>query len=287
MELRSTPERIRARIALRTRLRRARRVWWFIAHHRPLVGLRRAITYCRWQWAPTSRRLMRHEGTELICRFGPGQSDIYIWEEVFVEKANDCVDLATASWIIDAGANVGYTAIWFAERYPKAQVIAIEPDTENFEILCANTAHEPRIIPVRAAVRPAGAPTQRVIGGLRTPAGLQTIDADSPGDPDADQLATVDLVDAVDIASLMERFDIEHLDLLKMDIEGAERAVFDDCADWIDRVEAIIVEVHDRFDPECSASFDRATADFPIRDIGPEGSHRVSVRRGTPSITGV
>jgi FkbM family methyltransferase len=194
------------------------------------------------------------------------------------------VDLETASWIIDAGANVGYTAIWFAERYPSSQIIAVEPDMENFEILCRNVAHESRITPVRAAITQPGAPKQFVIGGPTdtSPCAFQTVDFD-PTAPDVNES---DVVDAIDIATLMEQFGIERLDLLKMDIEGGEQAVFGECTDWIDRVEAIIVEVHDRFVPGCSETFDRATKDFAVRDIGPEGSFRVYVRRGTPTVVG-
>jgi FkbM family methyltransferase len=273
---------IHKRVGLRTRLRRFRKARSFIRRYRPLVGLRRAITYWRWTYAPASRRRIDHNGRSFLCRFGPGQSDLYIWGEVFCEQANDCVDLETASWIIDAGANVGYTAIWFAERYPSSQIIAVEPDAENFEILCLNVAHEPRIIPVRAAITQPGAPPQFVIGGPTdtSPCAFQTVDFD----PTARDVNEADVVDAVDIASLMEQFGIERLDLLKMDIEGGEQAVFGECADWIDRVEAIIVEVHDRFVPGCSATFDRATKDFAVRDVGPEGSFRVYVRRGTPTV---
>jgi len=274
---------IHKRIGLRTRLRRFRLARSFIRRHRGELGVRRAYMYWRWDQGPKTRRLLKHDGRKLICRFGRGQTDRWIWTEVFHDRANDCVDLESASWIIDAGATVGYTAVWFAERYPKAKVIAIEPDTENFEILCANVAHEPRIIPMLAAVTPPGAPRQRVVFGSEQghPAGLRTLDVEDSPEAGEDTHA----VDAVDIASLMERFEIEHLDLLKMDIEGAERAVFDDCADWIDRVEAIIVEVHDRLMPGCSESFDRATTAFAIREVGPEGSYRVYVRRGTPVLS--
>lgn len=275
---------IHKRVGLRTRMRRFRKARSFIRRYRPLVGLPRAITYWRWTYSPASRRLMDHNGRSFLCRFGPGQSDLYIWGEVFCEQANDCVDLETASWIIDAGANVGYTAIWFAERYPSSQIIAVEPDAENFEILCRNVAHEPRIIPVRAAITQPGAPRQFVISALtdKSPCAFQTADFD----PTACDVNEADVVDAVDVASLMEQFGIERLDLLKMDIEGGEQAVFGECADWIDRVEAIIVEVHDRLVPGCSETFDRATAHFELRDVGPEGSFRVYVRRGAPTVTG-
>ena len=272
--------RLRSALGLRTRLRAFRRARGSIAYHRHHVGLRRAITFWRWSSGPPSRHLIDLHGQKAICRFGSHQSDIHIWYEVFDDEANSCVDLDAAAWIIDAGANVGYTALWFAQRYPMSQIIAIEPDAESFEILSDNAAHEPRIHPIRAAVTPPGAPRQRVVDGVSgpSPASFQTVDVD-PSDP-ADEMVGVE---AVDIASVMEQFGIERLDLLKMDIEGAEQAVFADCDDWIDRVEAIIVEVHDRFVPGCSETFDRATADFAVRDVGPEGSFRVYVRRGAPS----
>jgi FkbM family methyltransferase len=255
-----------------------------MAKFQPMVGRRRASAFWRWSEESKSRKALRHGDRELICRFGRSQSDLYVWNEVFWEHANDCVDLEAASWIIDAGANVGYTAIWFAERYPSSRVIAVEPDAENFEILCLNVAHEPRIIPIRAAITPPGALRQFVVDGPtnKSPSSFQTVDID-PGALDVNEAG---VVDAVDIASIMEQFGIERLDLLKMDIEGGEQAVFEECGGWIDRVEAIIVEVHDRFVPGCSETFDRATAHFEFRDVGPEGSFRVYVRRGTPTVVG-
>ena len=275
---------IRAQLALRTRLRRVRKALLLIVKYPHSSGLRESITYWRWSRAPVSRRMLDHNGKKLICRFGPDQSDVVVWVEVFDNRDNDCVDLETASWIIDAGANVGYTALWFAEHYPSSRIIAVEPDAENFEILCLNVAHEPKILPVRAAITPRGAPRQLVVGEAEgtPPCALQTVGVDSlDGD-----INESNVVDAIDIASLMTQYGIDHLDLLKMDIEGGERAVFDDCADWIDNVDAMIVEIHDRFVPGCSDSFARATSDFAIRDIGPEGSYRVYVRRESPSLVG-
>ena len=43
--------------------------------------------------------------------------------------------------IVDCSANIGLSALWFARRFPHATIIAIEPDTDNFAMLQANTAH--------------------------------------------------------------------------------------------------------------------------------------------------
>ena len=65
--------------------------------------------------------------------------------------------------------------------------------------------------------------------------------------------------------ALLEQLNIEHVDLLKIDVEAAEREIFEDAARWIDRVSVICVELHDRFRPGCSKTFEIATAAFPVR----------------------
>lgn len=43
--------------------------------------------------------------------------------------------------IIDAGANIGATAIFFALKYPFAQIISVEPDGWNCALARVNTAY--------------------------------------------------------------------------------------------------------------------------------------------------
>ena len=50
-------------------------------------------------------------------------------------------------------------------------------------------------------------------------------------------------------------------DIVKLDIEGAEKEVFDRC-DWLNRVRVVAIELHDRFKPGCSAAVNSATWQF-------------------------
>jgi FkbM family methyltransferase len=160
-------------------------------------------------------------------------------------------------WIIDAGANTGMAAVYYAHNFPKASVIAIEPDPGNFELLETNTAHFSNVSCIRAA--------------LWSHTG--TVDLVDPGDGSwafrveeaPTDAPSTNLVQAITVDSLVERYDIERVDVLKVDIEGGERAVFEDAAPWIDRVDTIAIELHDRFQPGCSEAFDRATAAFTRR----------------------
>jgi FkbM family methyltransferase len=54
--------------------------------------------------------------------------------------------------IIDAGANIGLTSVVYANRYPEARVIAIEPEVSNFQLLKENAASYPNIELVHGAL---------------------------------------------------------------------------------------------------------------------------------------
>jgi FkbM family methyltransferase len=68
-------------------------------------------------------------------------------------------------------------------------------------------------------------------------------------------------VRAVTLRSLMREMDIGVVDVLKMDIEGAEKDVFEAC-DWMDAVRCLMIELHDRFRPGCSEAVNSATRGF-------------------------
>jgi len=67
----------------------------------------------------------------------------------------------------------------------------------------------------------------------------------------------------VTIPGLMSQYGLTRIDLLKLDIEGAEKELFAAASDWIDKVDAIAIELHDRFKRGCSQAFYNATASFP------------------------
>lgn len=81
-----------------------------------------------------------------------GTTDVAAFEHVFVDEEYG-FNLATPpAVIIDAGANAGMSAVYFALRYPGARIIAIEPEPTNYEILRKNVALFPQIIPLNAAL---------------------------------------------------------------------------------------------------------------------------------------
>jgi FkbM family methyltransferase len=153
--------------------------------------------------------------------------------------------------IIDAGANVGLSAIYFALRFPAARIIAVESEHSNFQLLCENVRPFDAIVPVHAALWSHDGElsvTDPGLGplGYRVAAGERGIGS----------------VRAVCMDRLMLDHGIDHLDILKIDIEGAEREVFQSPGRWIERVGTIAAELHDRYRPGCSRTFFRATESF-------------------------
>jgi FkbM family methyltransferase len=155
--------------------------------------------------------------------------------------------------IIDAGANIGTAAIYFAQRYPRARIIALEPEPSNFNQLSRNVEPYPAITPVRAALWSRDGEIS-----LRHPSpeasARQTwafVTREGPGAK----------VRALTLRSLMREMGIHGVDVLKMDIEGAEKEVFEAC-DWIEAVRCMMIELHDRFRPGCSDAVNSAAPGF-------------------------
>jgi len=205
-------------------------------------------------------------------RVGRGQSDLQTLIDVWVQKSYAAVQLDEPTWIVDAGANVGYSARWFGREFPAAKIIAIEPDPENFRMLLRNTAKMPQVVAIRAALT---AQPTRV--RLQDPGGggwaIRTEIADDSSDG---------TVRGMTVSEIMAEHGIGRIDLLKVDIEGAEREVLEASSDWMPHVDALVAELHDRWKPGCMRAFMAATAGFPT-EIWHSDNVFVSRRRVEPS----
>ena len=68
-----------------------------------------------------------------------GTSDIDIFDQVFLDFEYNIYLNISPKIIIDAGANIGLTSLYFSRKYPSAKIISIEPENENFKFLKLNT----------------------------------------------------------------------------------------------------------------------------------------------------
>jgi len=181
-------------------------------------------------------------------------------------------------FIIDAGANVGYAALYFATQYPSAKILAIEPEAGNFALLQKNTAAFANIIPLRGALWNRNGTIDLVDPGIG-PWGFQTHDQ---GDQRSEH-AFVSTVPAYTIDRLMNDYNFAQVDILKVDIEGGEKEVFESSGGWIDKVGIIMTELHDSMKAGCSVSFRDATTKFELG--ARKGENVFAWRRAFGSLT--
>jgi FkbM family methyltransferase len=157
--------------------------------------------------------------------------------------------------IVDAGAHIGMASILFALKYPRARIIAIEPEPSNFAALIRNTSPYKMITPIQAA--------------LWQEDGEVTL-----GPSDAHPKGAFQVVEngrqrvrAITMETVMRETDIHSIDLLKVDIESAEIEVFESCP-WIRNVRLIAIELHDRVRPGCSSVVRNAAKDLDCDQRG-------------------
>lgn len=200
-----------------------------------------------------------------------GTSDIGFCDQIFRRGEYDLPLARPPRVIVDVGANIGLASRFFAARYPQARILALEPATVNYAQLCKNVAGIPGITPVHAALWSEAGEVE-----LHNPIGRHgTFRTQWSG---SIQGSAIERTPAVTVADLLASYTVPHIDLLKIDIEGAEREVFADAADWIDRVSVIVIELHDRFRRGCALSFYLATQGFDIEYH--KGEHVCVARRG-------
>jgi FkbM family methyltransferase len=185
-------------------------------------------------------------------------SDIDTYDQVIYGREYDMPGFGNVSTIVDAGANIGLASVFFAHKFPNARIIALEPESSNFDLLSRNLRAYPNVTCLKKALwNQSGSITVFDPGdghwGFRT---------DGDGEPDETLGKAVGKVDCISLPDLLDQFGIAKLDVLKIDIEGSEKEVFDASANWIDRVDVIVAELHDRFKRGCSRAFYNATAGF-------------------------
>jgi FkbM family methyltransferase len=152
--------------------------------------------------------------------------------------------------IIDAGANAGYSSRYFAARWPDAELVAIEPDPGNFQMAQQNLRNEPRVQLIHGAIMGADS----------------MVDISNPGAwKYAVQVERKEegSIPAYSMASILKKVSWDRCDLLKMDIEGAEFDVFRSAdLEWLKRVDAIVIELHEQAAPGCTSALFEALRGF-------------------------
>ena len=152
-------------------------------------------------------------------------------EEIFEKQIYRFPADTETPCILDGGANIGLSAIYFKQLYPKSQVIAFEPDPEVFAVLSGN---------LRAFGFDDVELVKKALWSSETTLSFMQEGADAGRVGNLLPEHNVVKVETVRLRDYLDR----PVDLLKLDIEGAETEVVLDCADRLANVKNLFIEYH-------------------------------------------
>ncbi|MFM8740894.1 MAG: FkbM family methyltransferase [Cytophagales bacterium] len=170
-------------------------------------------------------------------------SDIFVFFQVFIRREYQVLlDFLEAekiipNIIIDAGANVGFFSLLLANEFSRAKIVSIEPEAGNVAQLLTNVGErlQHRIKVIEGA-----------LWTSRTRVSIQTNDSQEWGFSIAPGV-TPRTVEAYTLADIFDAVSAQQIDLLKLDIEGTEGALFSDVKfqNLLGNVKVIAMEIHD------------------------------------------
>ena len=136
--------------------------------------------------------------------------------------------------IIDAGANIGASTLWFALNFPNCQIFAIEPDHENFTLLEKNVGDQSNVTLFNA--------------GLWDKSGDLSVvseNDDGWGRRVQEGACGKTAIPSVTVPELLAQNESSRPVIVKIDVEGAETALFRSNTEWVDDIPLMIFESHD------------------------------------------
>ncbi|MCE7993069.1 MAG: FkbM family methyltransferase [Roseivirga sp.] len=183
-------------------------------------------------------------------------SDVPTFQQIFLNTRYDMDLPSLPKTIIDGGANVGFASVYFANKYPQAQVLAVEPDSSNFALTEKNTAPYSNIKTIQSA-----------IWGKTTSLRIKNPDFEKWAfEVEETDSSTPDSFQAFSVSSLIEKMGWDSVDFLKLDIEGSEMSVFESGYEsWLPKVKVLIVELHEKMRPGCTEVFENAVSKYPFK----------------------
>lgn len=154
--------------------------------------------------------------------------------------------------IIDAGGYIGTAAITFARAFPESTVVTLEPSPANFAVLAENVRSYKNILPLPKALSNHDGQIElfsRATGEW----GFTTIRQSSPS-------SSVTTIDCISVPTLLRELNRDGIDILKLDIEGGEKTLFAGDTQWMQVVDLVIAELHERIAAGCTRAFYAATS---------------------------
>ena len=178
--------------------------------------------------------------------------DMYVFEQVFilqeylpVVKKLNSLDKKSDLFIVDAGANIGCATLFLKAYFPNAQIICIEPESSNYEMLLLNIEHN--------NFKEGTFLHKKALWTSITRLNLHKRDESHDAFHVMEKLLpdkVIGYVETCTLSQIMEMYNRTKLNLLKIDIEGAEKELFEDQAcleTFLPNTDILALEVHEEF----------------------------------------
>lgn len=180
-------------------------------------------------------------------------TDVHTFYDIFTNDEYDIDFGFTPETIIDCGANTGLVTVFYKNKFPHSRIIAIEPELSNFEMLLKNTSSLSNVDCLHNAIWGKEGFIEITDPGFGN-WGFITNESETETDT---------TVETITISNIVEQYNLCKIDVLKMDIEGAEKEVFEsNYKEWMPLTNIILIELHDRLKIGCSKAFFKAISEY-------------------------
>lgn len=200
----------------------------------------------------------------------PNTGDLIAFDQIFKSLCYGGLEnLQPIRTVIDAGANIGLSSIFFSTRLKSPRIVAIEPEKGNYNQAVQNTKTFQNIKILHRA--------------LWYEAGAVKISNQETGYGIGFQVETLmgGEIRTVTINEILEAEGWRTVDLFKIDIEGAERELFEKSRsdDWIQKVRVFVIELHDWLKAGSSRAFFDAINNLPDIEVRISGENIIVINR--------
>jgi FkbM family methyltransferase len=155
-------------------------------------------------------------------------TDLWVLNEILVEQEY-ATDITPPEVVLDLGSHIGVSLLYFRAVFPGARIIGVEPDPQTCRLLRRNVTGL-SVETYRYAITGADGPVRFFQDAKPWASSL-----DGQGEPI--------IVEGRSLDSLLDELGLVHVDLLKLDIEGAEHEAIRESR-RLHQIAAIVGEFH-------------------------------------------
>ncbi len=183
-------------------------------------------------------------------------SDVPTFDEIFIAEQYEFDYGFIPETIIDCGANIGLTTIYYKNKFPNSTIISVEPELSNFKMLKKNVSDYDNVFCINAGVwnKETLLKGSDKYGTEKWAFSVEEIEKNAIDE---------NTIPSISINTILEKYSFSKIDILKVDIEGAEIELFSKHTEnWLPKTKCIVIELHDRFRKGTGKAFFKASSNY-------------------------